>query len=403
MTALAASRASRRKVPLGELCEFLNGGTPSKAVPAYWQGDIPWITSAEINGGSVRPARFGITQEAIADSAARKVPSGTLLLVIRTGVGKVALASYDLTFNQDINAVIPNEERLAKRYLLHFLGTQSAYFDRFSRGATVRGITREYLDRLEIPLPFPDDPKRSLAEQKRIAAVLDKADAIRRRRQAEFRSRIELLPQSIFHQMFGEPSRNPRGWNLATVGDVIRAAQDGPHVSPQYSPEGVPFLSTRNIRPGTVVWDDLKYISREQAEFHWQKCRPQRGDILYTKGGTTGLAKAIDFDRDIAVWVHVAVLKTNHELVHPLWLEAMLNTPYCYTQSQRYTHGITNRDLGLTRMVRIKIILPPKDLQDTFALQAMRAKHLAADNDELAHQYGDLFNSLVQRAFRGEL
>ena len=90
----------------------------------------------------------------------------------------------------------------------------------------------------------------------------------------------------------------PNGWRWAVVGDVVHSALDGPHVSPIYASSGIPFLSTRHIRRGEIIWDDLKFISSEDAEQHWRKCKPEKGDILYTKGGTTGLAKAIDFDRE---------------------------------------------------------------------------------------------------------
>ena len=87
------------------------------------------------------------------------------------------------------------------------------------------------------------------------------------------------------------------------MSDVVFEASDGPHVSPHYVDNGVPFLSTRNLRAGEVIWDDLKFISKEDALEQWRKCKPERGDILYTKGGTTGLAKAVDFDTEVAVWV----------------------------------------------------------------------------------------------------
>src|SRR3989338_2298427 len=106
---------------------------------------------------------------------------------------------------------------------------------------------------------------------------------------------------------------------------MIHAAKDGPHVSPRYAASGIPFLSARHIKPGEVIWSDLKYLDQSEAEVQWRKCKPERGDILYTKGGTTGVAAVINFDTKIAVWVHIALLKTNHDKVHPIWLENMLN------------------------------------------------------------------------------
>jgi type I restriction enzyme S subunit len=76
-------------------------------------------------------------------------------------------------------------------------------------------------------------------------------------------------------------------------------------VNRTYAERGVPFLSTHHIKPGQVLFQDLKFLTLEEAQNQWKKCKPQKGDVLYTKGGTTGIAAAIDFDMDIAVWVHV--------------------------------------------------------------------------------------------------
>ena len=138
---------------LGELCTYENGGTPSKRMDSYWNGNIPWITSAEISEGSINPARSYITELGLLNSATKLVPKGSLLLVSRTGVGKVAITKTDLAFSQDITAIFPKSGLLDKRYLFRFLSSQSRYFEKFSRGATIKGITREVLNRLQIPLP----------------------------------------------------------------------------------------------------------------------------------------------------------------------------------------------------------------------------------------------------------
>ncbi len=147
----------------------------------------------------------------------------------------------------------------------------------------------------------------------------------------------------------------------------------------------------------------MKFISLPDAEVQWKKCRPFRGDILYTKGGTTGYAAEVRTDVPFAVWVHVALLKPNRDLCNPTWLESMLNSDFCYRQSQELTHGIANRDLGLKRMIKIRMFSPPISLQNEFVrridcLNSLKTRyHEAAGSEEL------LFSSLQHRAFRGEL
>ncbi len=238
----------------------------------------------------------------------------------------------------------------------------------------------------------------TLSEQCRAIDLLSRAENIVRMRREAGQKAMEIIP-ALFLDMFGDPARNPKGWERSTLGDVIYAAQDRPHVSPRYADDGIPFLSTRHIKPGVIQFEDLKYLNLEDAEQQWKKCRPQRGDVLYTKGGTTGLAAAIEFDDPVAVWVHVALLKTNHTIVDPVWLESMLNSEYCYAQSQEFTHGIANRDLGLSRMVKIKMYQPPRPLQARFAGFVHELKELRAAQAQAIQLAQASFDSLLAGVF----
>ena len=103
----------------------------------------------------------------------------------------------------------------------------------------------------------------------------------------------------------------------------------------------------------------MKYVSRKDHEEFCKRIRPEKHDIIYTKGGTTGIAKLNDLDMEFSVWVHLAVLRIDKEWLFPRYLEMALNSPHCYEQSQQYTQGISNFDLGLTRMIKITAPLPP--------------------------------------------
>ncbi len=150
----------------------------------------------------------------------------------------------------------------------------------------------------------------------------------------------------------------PDGCNVVTLRRVIHAAIDGPHFSPRYLDSGIPFLSARNVKADRWSLDDAKFISEsDYAEFS-KRVRPQVGDVLYTKGGTTGIARAVDLTFPFQVWVHIAVLKLKRDKVDPEYLALVLNSPRCYEQSQLFTRGATNQDLGLGRMKNIEFPLP---------------------------------------------
>lgn len=150
----------------------------------------------------------------------------------------------------------------------------------------------------------------------------------------------------------------PEGWVWASLGQFAWSLKDGPHYSPKYSDTGVPFISGGNVRPEGIDFSTAKYISKELHDELSLRCKPEFGDLLYTKGGTTGIARINTETIVFNVWVHVAVLKLI-DSIEPFYLQHALNSSHCYKQSQQYTHGVGNQDLGLTRMVWITVPLPP--------------------------------------------
>lgn len=186
----------------------------------------------------------------------------------------------------------------------------------------------------------------------------------------------------------GVPFEVPRGWAWSMLGQLCYQVADGPHFSPQYvsHKDGVPFLSTRNIRAGGFDLSSVKYISRSDHEEFCKRINPESNDILYTKGGTTGIAKVNDLGFEFSVWVHLAVLRIEKERLLPRYIEMALNSPHCYAQSQEYTRGISNFDLGLTRMIKISVPVPPLAEQH----------HIVSKVDELMDLCDQLETSLTK-------
>ncbi|MEO5811769.1 MAG: hypothetical protein ABIQ63_06600 [Rhodanobacter sp.] len=337
-----------------------------------------------------------------APSRARQLVATRDVLVstVRPNLNGVACVPQEMdgaTASTGFCVLRPDTARIDAAYLFQWVKTPDFVADmvRKATGASYPAVSDRIVLASCIPLP-------PLAEQRRIGEVLGLADALRTKRRAAL-AQLDNLTQSIFLDMFGDTVANPKGWPAIQLGDVVFSASDGPHVSPDYVQSGIPFLSTRHVRPGGMSWEDLKFISPEVAQIHWRKCKPERGDLLYTKGGTTGIAKVVDWDKPVAIWVHIALLKTDKTKVEPLWLEAMLNNPFCYQQSQRLTRGIANRDLGLTRMVTIRMYLPPISLQHKFVRRVASVEALKATQRTSLGELDTLFASLQHRAFRGEL
>lgn len=229
-------------------------------------------------------------------------------------------------------------------------------------GATRQKLTQADMRVMDIPYPV-------LEKQKYISSVLDKVHNLIFLRKQQL-AKLDELVKARFVEMFGNLANNEFQWRASTIGQECHYIKDGPHKSPPYVDEehGIPFISTRNIVSGDGIdWSTAKYISEKDYQDCIKKCNPQKGDILYSKGGTTGIAKLVDTDRPFANWVHVAVLKFGNTL-DGKFFESMLNSDYCYSQSQYLTKGIANKDFVLSAIAQVKIVVPSLEKQKQYAL-----------------------------------
>lgn len=261
-------------------------------------------------------------------------------------------------------------------------------------GATRQKLTQSTLKKMSIP-------KRTVKQQLQIVQELNTIKKLITARKQELQKLDDLI-KARFVELFGEPGTNPMNWKETTIGEECFYIKDGPHKSlSDIGKEngGHPFISVRNIVDGYINFSNAKYISDEDYAAAIKKCHPEKGDMLYSKGGTTGIAKLIDVEEKFANWVHVAVLKFDKEKLNGVFFENMLNSTYCYEQSQRLTKGIANRDLVLSAMAQIKMYRPPLELQNQFADFVAQIDKSKATVQKALDETQLLFDSLMQQYF----
>ena len=291
----------------------------------------------------------------------------------------------------------PKLELVDPEYLSYFLKSDSVYRTvslNYISGTALKRIILKGIKKIPIALP-------SIEDQVYRVKLLEKTYGIIQQRKKQL---IELdnLIKARFVEMFGDPASNPMGWPETTVGNVCHYIKDGPHKSlPDIGQEngGHPFISVRNIVNHVIDFSTAKYISDEDYAEARKKCSPEKGDMLYSKGGTTGIAKLVDIDVEFANWVHLAVLKFDHSVLDGIFFENMLNCDYCYDQSQRLTKGIANRDLVLSAMAQIKIYRPPMVLQEQFAAFVAQVDKSKSAIQKALDKAQLLFDSLMQQYF----
>lgn len=251
-------------------------------------------------------------------------------------------------------------------------------------------VSREALLALGVPLP-------PLPEQRRIAAILDQADALRTKRR-ETLAQIDRLAQSIFDEMFG----NPQAYEQRPLTELCELITDGTHQTPTYADDGVIFLSARNVTSGEIDWENTKFIPRSlHVELH-RRLAPRQGDILLAKNGTTGVAAIVDREDVFDIYVSLALLRPKPKVL-PQYLHAALNSSSCKRQFSGSLKGIGVPNLHLKDIRQATVPLPPIAEQEKFTARIRRLSALKADARGALASTDALFSALQARAFQGAL
>jgi type I restriction enzyme S subunit len=305
----------------------------------------------------------------------------------------------DILLNQRVGKLIIKEQnKVYFPYLqiaLNSLKVRSVY-KRFAGGGLQINLGKEDLFSVEIPLP-------SLPEQQKIASILDAADNLRQKDQ-QLIEKYTALSQSLFLEMFGDPANNTSKYEVVSLKKVTCKITDGVHAKPEYTDKGIPFISVKDITSGSLFFEKCKYISHEAHCGYFKRCNPEFGDTLYTKvGATYGRSAIVDVEFPFSLYVSVALIKPDKNLINSFYLKEVMASSSIKKQADKAIKGIGVPDLHLNMIKEFKIPLPPISLQKQFAerIQEIEAqKQLALASLEKSEA---LFNSLLQRAFKGEL
>ncbi len=368
--------------------------------PAKTTSGIPLITAKIIDNGKIHTPTEFISQETYVEWMKRGFPKkGDVLITTEAPLGEVAQLYDDkVALAQRVILLRGRSDKLSNSYLKWVLQSSQTQKQLYSRstGSTVLGIKQSELRKVKIPLP-------PLNEQKRIAAILDKADAIRRKRKQAIALTEDLL-RSAFLEMFGDPVTNPKGWKVKKLWEVTNKITDGVHSRPKYTEQGIPFISVKDITTGELKFDDCKFISEEDHQKYIKRCKPELGDILYTKvGATYGRPALVSVTNEFSLYVSVCLIKPRKELILPEFLKETLATPAVKLQADRSIKGIGVPDLHLNMIKEFVVPVPPIPQQKDFLNVAHKIRSSKKTLQSFLDESEDLFNSLLQRAFRGEL
>ena len=316
---------------------------------------------------------------------------------LRPYLRKIVRPKFSGVCSTDIIPILP-KEGVTRDYLFYFLRTPDTVSLATSRcsGANLPRLGPKQLASFQIPLP-------PLDEQKRIAQILDKAGALRAKRRAAL-AQLDVLTQSIFLDMFGDPATNPKGWSVRTIRDLLESASYGTSEKAEATGE-VPVLRMNNIkRSGEMDFAELKYMDLKEDQR--ERYLVRTGDVLFNRTNSPELVGKTAIYREanpMAYAGYLIRLRVNRKY-EPEYLAAFLNTVY----SKRVLRGMCKSIIGManinaTELQALPIPVPPHPIQHEFAGCIAAVEKLKATHRISLVEQDDLFTTLQQRAFRGDL
>ena len=369
-------------------------------------GGVPLVRTCDIASNFFDDSDlYPISHELDEEFRRSRLKGGEVLLSIQGTIGRVAICPEDYA-GANISrtvALIEPDSTVSNRYLywyLRSLGERNAFV---TTGSTRASLNIGQPRKLHIPVP-------RMAEQKRIATILDKADASRRKRQQAIGLTDDLL-RSTFLEMFGDPVANDRKWERVPLeqvspnkGDIV----DGPFGSSlkpdRYVSEGIPVIRNFNIKPDAFDETEFKYVTRETFE-QLQRSEVRGGDILISTKGTVGnVCRMPELGGPSLLSASGTVrMRVTSDGWAPEFLVYQMTMPSFQQYIARNLAGTIQKYLNLTGIRNLMVIKPPIESQSKFVEARHKVRAIQARQLSGVSLTEDLFNSLSQRAFRGEL
>ena len=385
-------------VKLGDVCTFSSGGTPNRKKPEFYSGTIPWISSADINeNGDISTRRY-ITDEAIQRSSAIVVPPGTLLLVTRTGVGKVSVSQYALSFSQDITAIEIKNQSIDKDYLVqtirHFAAPRLLSK---ARGATILGVKRNDVSNLEIPLP-------PLEEQRRIAHILEAAQ--KNISAAKFKSnQINSLRNKISNLYSTDNSA--RTTTLSSIAEITSGITKGRKIKDNAPLTDTPYLAVSNVKDGYLDLSTVSSIPITAIER--DRYLLKSGDILLTEGGDPDkLGRGAIWKEEIAGAIHQNHIFKVRLKKNSNWNDNALLAVIRSARSRAHFFRSAKQTTGIATINKRQLSATPIPELSTQTISLLSSieehiNHLEKNINKEITLLEELHQSLATRAFAGQL
>ncbi|BDZ42454.1 restriction modification system S chain-like protein [Paraoerskovia sediminicola] len=371
-------------VRLKWLSRIFAGGTPDSADPSLWldgvaTDGVPWVAIGDMSRRDVvMSTAKSVTVPAIESKNLPVGGPGTVLLAMYASVGEVSTLSVRATWNQALVGFAPDSGRLEGRFLAHALRAARPTLLSEVRSNTQDNLNASQVGATKIPIP-------PMAEQRAIADFLD-----------EQTSRIDTLigKQTQLIDTLRErrdavitAATNPPDAKRVPLKRITRPITDGAHISPDTINGKHDFVSTRDIKNGSIDFDGSLKTSDESFAYMVQTgCRPSRGDILFAKDGTVGTTAVVLSDHPFVVASSLVIISVRPSRASSRFVEYALRAAPTRHQATAFMRGAGLPRISVANVGRLEISLPPLGAQEKIAAyldqQTTRIDALIAKTEE---------------------
>ena len=376
---------------LGDICTVVSGSTPKSVVPEYWDGDVKWITPAELDDDSyiISDSVRHITTLGVTKTGLKPFPAGTVILSSRAPIGKTAIAGCEMYCNQGFKNLVCSNN-IDSKYLYFFLSSKRDYLNSLGRGATFKEISKTIVENIEIPLP-------EMAEQKAITTRFENLMKLIQLRKTEL-EKLDQLVKSRFIELFDDPMNGTSKWKVSTIGEQFNVTSGGTPATGEkaYWDNGtIPWIGSNMCQDTILIKNDGKFIT-EEGYIHSSAKWFYKGTVLVALvGATIGKTALLRFDTTTNQ--NIAAIDVNEN--------AAFSSEFVFYHMQMLYAKFMEIGNGKFKMAnqgfirQLPLVCPPLALQQRFAAFVEQV-----DKSKLAVQKGlqeleILKKSLMQQYF----
>jgi type I restriction enzyme, S subunit len=352
------------KKKLGDICETTSGGTPNRSKREYFEGNIPWVKSGELDKGLIIDTEEKITEEALRNSSAKLFPKGTLLIALYGAtIGKLAFLGIDACTNQAICGIFKND-KIDSEFLYYFLLYKKPSLINKGVGGGQPNISQAIIKNLILPIPSVSIQQQIVSELYTLSSIINK-----KKQQLE---ELDKLAQATFYDMFGDPVSNEKGWEVKKLGNICDVGSSRRVFVNELVESGIPFYRGTEVGQlgvGKEINPELFITDEHYKELKKQCGVPQIGDLLMPSICPDGRIYRVNTNQPFyfkdgrVLWI-----KVDNKKINSIYLKSLLKEIF-FSDYSSIASGSTFAELKIFALKDIKLPLATLREQNKYALK----------------------------------